>query len=128
MPRYIFCGSRSLVRHDRAMWYLLTGLRVDLNVSPSNITIVHGDAPGADKQAARMAADLHFRVEAYHADWDAYGKAAGPLRNKEMLDAGADAVFAFVDKPLVESRGTANMVKIAREAGIPVVVIETLVP
>jgi hypothetical protein len=127
VERYIFCGSRTLT-HNVCMQYIISGLRVDRHISPTNITIVHGDAAGADKMAGRFAHDNQFRVEPHHADWDKYGtKAAGPIRNIEMLDAGADAVYAFVDKPLAESRGTAHMVKIARGAKIPVFVIETLV-
>lgn len=109
------------------MQYLLSGIRADAYAPPGHTTIVHGAAPGADSMAARIALDLHFQVEAHAANWEKHGRAAGPIRNKEMVEAGADAVFAFVDKPLAESRGTANCVKQAREAGIPVYVIETVV-
>ena len=126
MARYIVCGSRTIKLHNRAMKYLLSGLRVDLYMPPSQITVVHGEAPGADTMAARMAHDLHFRVEPHKADWNKYGKAAGPIRNQEMADCGADAVFAVIDKPLAESHGTASMVDIARKAKIPVFVIETI--
>jgi hypothetical protein len=126
MARYIVCGSRTIKLHNRAMKYLLSGLRVDLYMPPSQITIVHGDCAGADTMAARMAHDLHFRVEPHPARWDTHGKGAGPIRNQEMADCGADAVFAFIDKPLVESHGTASMVDIARKAKIPVFVIETI--
>src|ERR1035437_8335681 len=106
MARYIVCGSRTIKLHNRAMKYRLSGLRVDLYMPPSQITVVHGEAPGADMMAARMAHDLHFRVEPHKADWNKYGKAAGTTRNKERLAGGGDGVFAFTKKPLAESHGT----------------------
>lgn len=42
-------------------------------------------------------------------------KAAGHIRNKQMLDTGIDVVIAFPG-----GRGTANMVKIAKEANVQV--------
>jgi len=55
------------------------------------------------------------------AEWDRYGRAAGPLRNKKMLEEKPDLVVAFTTD-IETSRGTANMVKQARQAGIPVVI------
>lgn len=55
------------------------------------------------------------------ADWNTHGKAAGPIRNREMAQAGADLCLAF---PLGESRGTWNCVNECKKAGIPVKVIE----
>lgn len=82
-------------------------------------TLVHGGAPGADSEAAYVAAYLlEWPVEAHPADWQRHGRAAGPIRNQQMADAGADLVLAFPG-----SRGTADMVRRARAAGIPVRVI-----
>lgn len=55
--------------------------------------------------------------ERHPADWTKYGKAAGPLRNQEMVDAGADAVFAF---PTPASNGTLDCMARAWVRGIPV--------
>jgi hypothetical protein len=66
-----------------------------------------------------LPATVHF-VRHFPADWDKYGKAAGPIRNKQMLDEGKpQAVIAF-SYDLARSRGTANMVAQARDAGLPV--------
>jgi hypothetical protein len=49
------------------------------------------------------------------------------VRNQHMLDNGhPDLVAAFVDKPLSESKGTADMVRRAIVAGVPVYVIERM--
>jgi hypothetical protein len=55
--------------------------------------------------------------EIFPADWERYGKRAGPIRNAEMVKAGADVVLAF---PLPGGRGTQHTIRLAREAGIPV--------
>src|SRR5690606_31819253 len=52
--------------------------------------LVHGGARGADRMAAYVARELGWHVVAYPADWRRHGRAAGPIRNQEMADAGAD--------------------------------------
>lgn len=77
--------------------------------------LVHGGASGADLLSAAVAYTLGWSVEAHHADWGRHGRAAGPIRNQEMADAGADLCIAFAG-----GRGTADMVRRAQAAGIPV--------
>lgn len=79
------------------------------------ITLVHGGAPGADQLAHWAALALGWTITVHPADWDAHGRAAGPIRNQAMADAGADLCIAFKG-----GRGTADMVRRARAAGIPV--------
>lgn len=116
--RLLICGSRTLT-DDTAIRSFLKEAQ-----GPLGITIVHGAAKGADHLAAMAATEMGFEVEAYPADWDRHGKAAGPIRNQQMLDTGIDVVWAFVDKPLTESRGTADMVGRARRAGVPTHVVQ----
>lgn len=81
--------------------------------------IIHGGAKGADTMAGTWAAMNGVPCEVYQADWATYGKAAGPVRNAEMLEYGKpDAVIAFRG-----GRGTEDMVKKARKAGIEVFVV-----
>ena len=80
------------------------------------VVIVHGDASGADALAQRAAEELGYETEKHPARWHDLGKAAGPLRNREMIDAGADLVLAFPG-----GRGTADCVHRAYVAGIPIV-------
>jgi hypothetical protein len=81
------------------------------------MVLVHGAAPGADSIAAELAARWGWRVEAHPALWSELGKAAGPIRNSEMVALGADVCLAF---PLPHSRGTLDCMRRAEEAGIPV--------
>src|SRR5215469_3620742 len=93
------------------------------HAAPREITIIHGAARGADQMAHALARDLGLAVMPFPADWVRYGRAAGPVRNRQMLLEGRpDLVLAFHNN-LSESRGTADMVRRARKAGIPVEVI-----
>lgn len=82
---------------------------------PVDAVLVHGDARGADRTAAYIWDQWVQRTEAHPADWKTHGKAAGAIRNQEMLDSGVDLVVAFPG-----GRGTADMVRRARKAGVEV--------
>lgn len=107
--RVIVTGSRK--------WGDIHAIRMALLRLPPAATIVHGDAPGADTIAKWLAEDFGFTVEAHPADWKKHGKRGGPIRNQEMVDAGADLMLAF---PLPESIGTHDCMRRAEKAGIPV--------
>lgn len=47
-------------------------------------TIISGAAHGADELGERYAAERGYRLVRFKADWNTYGKAAGPMRNKQM--------------------------------------------
>ena len=111
--RVIVCGTRKWRDRDR-----ITDRLFDL---PPSI-IVHGNAAGADRIAAQEAQKLGLLVEAHPANWELHGKAAGPIRNKEMADAGAELCIAFWDG---ESRGTLDMMCRAHAAKIPVEIIRS---
>lgn len=88
----------------------------------SDVTIVHGACPtGADVIAEDWAVVNWVVFERHPADWDKHGKAAGPIRNQEMVDLGADVCLAF---PLPGSKGTRDCMAKARAAGIPVIEVE----
>jgi hypothetical protein len=86
---------------------------------------VHGDCRGADKMCGHVAKSLGRAVQSVPADWKKYGKAAGPIRNQEMLNRHPDIglVLAF-HADLSKSRGTADMVARAEAAGIAVKVVD----
>jgi len=88
------------------------------------VTLIHGDAIGADRLSEEVLKGYFkggFVVERYPADWEKYGKEAGPIRNKQMLDEGKpDMVIAF---RLQNSRGTQNMIDQATKAGISVKIV-----
>lgn len=84
-----------------------------------NVIIVSGHASGADSLGERYAQDHGLACDIHPADWDKHGKAAGPIRNAEMAEV-ADALIAFWDG---QSRGTANMISLAKSKGLSVDVV-----
>lgn len=84
------------------------------------ITIIEGGAIGADFCARLYAKYCGWQHQPFPADWKRYGLSAGYIRNKQMLDEGKpDLVVAFPG-----GKGTAMMVKLAREAGVEVIEVE----
>jgi predicted Rossmann-fold nucleotide-binding protein len=82
--------------------------------------VIHGGATGADEIAPEVARVLDIPVMRFPADWNTYHKAAGPIRNQQMLDEGKpDLVVAFPG-----GTGTADMVRRAKKAGVKVLEIE----
>jgi hypothetical protein len=79
------------------------------DIVPWDITVViSGRAQGADMLGEQWAEFNNVPLIRFPADWDKFGKAAGPIRNKEMADHG-DALVAFLD--VKGSTGTANMIE-----------------
>jgi len=83
------------------------------------IEIVSGGASGADALGEKYAGEHGYPVKKFPADWNTHGKAAGPIRNREMA-AYADILIAFWDG---KSRGTANMISEAEKKNLVVKVI-----
>lgn len=82
--------------------------------------VIEGEARGADKLGAAWAARNDVPVEKYPADWNRYGRGAGPVRNKQMIVEGKpDLVVAF-SYDIKNSKGTANMIAQARRYDLPV--------
>lgn len=84
--------------------------------SKSSISLViHGAAKGADSLANQWAVDRSVPVDACRPDWKRFGRAAGVIRNKTMLDKSPDLLVAFPG-----GRGTADMVQRARKVGLKI--------
>lgn len=87
---------------------------------PEGTTIVHGAARGADRLAGSIARVLRLTEEPHPAHWDRHRRAAGPIRNREMLlSAPVDLVLAF-HNDLKSSKGTLDMVLLAQSKDVPV--------
>lgn len=89
---------------------------------PSPITeVVCGTAKGVDTLGEEWAHSRDIPVKYFPADWDKYGKKAGPLRNKEMAEY-ADAAVIIWDG---QSRGTKNMINIMTKMNKPMWLVRT---
>lgn len=110
MIKVLVCGGR-----DFKDYPFLSEVLNGLWDEKGQLIIINGAAEGADLLASKWAYDNKIPCWRFPANWDLYGKAAGPLRNKQMLEENPDIVIAFPG-----GKGTANMVKQARERGIEV--------
>ena len=94
-------------------------LRDNFFPNDEEVTFVTGMAYGADQLPLYWEYLPNVTVEKYPPKWDEHGKAAGPIRNQQMLDTGVDLVIAFPG-----GNGTADMVRRAKKAGIEVLQID----
>ncbi len=109
----IVAGGRDFADEE-----LLTSTLDELREELDNIEIVSGHASGADKMAEAYAKKKGIPLKTFPAEWKKYGRAAGPIRNREMLSyimEGNPVVTAFWDG---QSKGTKNMINQARKAGV----------
>lgn len=109
--RVLVCGGRHYRDRDQVRNTLS-----DLDIAERIECVIHGAATGADTEGMIWAQANDRKHAPFAAEWERYGKKAGPLRNQRMLDEGKpDLVVAFPG-----GRGTANMVAQAQLAGVRV--------
>ena len=115
--RVIIAGGRDFINYlivkERCEYYLQNKIKTH------NVIIVSGHASGADSLGEKFAAYHNLQCELHPANWELYGKAAGPIRNEEMAKV-ADALIAFWDG---KSPGTKSMISLARRKGLQVAVV-----
>ena len=83
----------------------------------------HGNQRGADKMAGKVAKNYGMVVRPFDADWEQFGKNAGPIRNGEMLSQIKPHLVLAFHNDISHSKGTKDCVRRARELDIPVLVI-----
>jgi hypothetical protein len=122
-PRVIVGGSRTFTDYA-----LLTRKLDRLLIKVVDPVVIHGGAKGADSLAGRWAEWNWYDQEIHHPDFETYGKSAGPIRNKAMVEAALSiagrrksvAIFFWDGK----SPGTKQCIEYAKERGMTVRVIE----
>lgn len=82
-----------------------------------SVLVITGGAHGADIMADTAAKALGYENHVEQAQWQRYGKAAGPVRNEVMLDMKPDLVIAF-HNDLEKSKGTRHCLQEAKKRGI----------
>jgi hypothetical protein len=128
--RILVTGDRNWRNAARVRYALA---EVERSLDPgTEMVLIEGEAMGADIYA-RVVVELDMRdrpdfrdswdrkwvaIEAYPADWKGNGRAAGPIRNQEMLDSGVDYVVGF-HNDIENSRGTKDMLRRCAKAGVP---------
>jgi len=99
-------GGEKLVRHY-------------IHQLPLETIVISGGAKGPDSWAINTAQERGMRTLVFLADWNKHGKAAGPIRNQQIVDS-CDWLVAFYDG---KSRGTADSVRRCEIGHIPHAVI-----
>lgn len=98
----------------------MEGVRRFIRALPKDVVVISGGARGVDSVAEEEARVQGLTVEIYPADWARYGRRAGYVRNKIMVDK-ADKVVAFWDG---KSKGTKHTIDLARKASKPLCVFD----
>lgn len=111
--RILITGSRTWESYSRIEEAL------DHWVERYVLTVIHGACPrGADAYAALWCRRNSVAEEAHPADWQAFGKRAGFIRNAEMVNSGIDLCLAFIAN---NSKGASHTAALAEKHGITTV-------
>lgn len=122
MKKVLICGDRNWTDVNTIMFWLHNLLQYW-----GYDTVIQGEARGADAIAKEEAEKLGFTVLSFPANWNRYGKAAGPIRNREMLGQRPDLVLAF-HSDIKNSKGTASTVGQAKAMRIRTILVEWPIP
>lgn len=109
--KYAIVGSRDFERLDLVARFVQT-------LTPKEDIVVSGGARGVDSIAETTAEQIGVGVISFRPDWETYGKKAGIIRNKWIIDE-ADRVVAFWDG---KSKGTKHSIDLAIQSGKPLIV------
>lgn len=113
--KVLVCGDRHYA--DRAAVFATLD---DLNGRDGISLVIEGEAPGADTFGREWGEVHNVPIARFPADWDKYGRAAGPIRNRQMLVEGQPDLVVYFHDDLAHSKGTADMVRQAMKAGVSV--------
>ncbi len=113
--KVLICGSRS--------WSDEETMRTFFLIMSKDTVILHGGCRGADLMADDIAKKFGFEYYEYSANWERYGLAAGPIRNQLMLDEGKPNIVVAFHNNISESKGTKDMIRRARMAGVLCILI-----
>lgn len=108
------CGGRDFA--DRDFLFAKLDLLTSKIRGKRPIIVITGGASGADYLAGEWAYARRYSCINYRANWEALGRAAGPIRNAEMLETEKpDVLIAFSG-----GKGTADCIRQAKGRNIPV--------
>ena len=118
--KVLVCGSRTWTSQasvDRKL--------DDIHASTPISLIVEGEASGADLMGRNWAERRGVPFVGYRANWKLYGRAAGPIRNREQFDKERPNLVVAFHEDLDSSKGTRDMVRYARSKNCPVEIVKS---
>ena len=109
------CGSR--------YWTDRRTIGSFLILFPNDTLIATGDCRGVDCLVKEICGEVGLKCVVHEADWDRYGKSAGPRRNTEILDSAQPNIVVAFHEDIENSKGTKDMLKQAKCRSIPTILI-----
>lgn len=121
MLKVIICGDRAWKNYN-SVFEIIKGLVKNYG----QVVVIQGECPvgGADEHAKRAAKELEIPCICHPAKWTERGKAAGPIRNQEMIDYWQPQMCIAFHSFIPKSKGTKDMVERARKAGIETYIVD----
>jgi len=114
IKRILIAGCRNFENYELAKKY------IDFCISDikkkHKLIFISGGCRGTDLLGERYARENGYALEIYPANWDKYGRSAGPRRNRQMAEI-CDYVICFWDG---QSRGTKSMIDYAKKLNKPI--------
>ena len=107
----VIAGSRDFNDYELLELTITKWAEEQTELKQEDITIISGNARGADKLGERFAKEYSLKLKVYPADWNQYGKSAGYIRNKIMASV-SDVAFIFWDG---QSKGTKHMIDLCNQ-------------
>lgn len=119
----LICGGRNYNNKEEVFENLDRILNPNnCPLPPPDLKVISGKATGADTLAIDWAVINWVDFEEYPAKWKKYGRAAGIIRNKQMIIEGnPDLIIAFPG-----GKGTKNMIEQGKNNNIKVIKVERL--
>jgi YspA, cpYpsA-related SLOG family len=122
--RILVTGSRDWLERA-ALYHALRVACGEFQAHRLRLIVVHGGCPSGADMMTHDWATAHPQYgavpvieEIHRANWNGpAGKGAGPWRNRQMVDRGADVCLAFIRN---QSRGATHCAEYAEKAGIEV--------
>lgn len=123
--RLLIFGGRNLDLYRATTWLIdhaHDALRRELDQDFNIDLVIEGGATGADRAGREFAKHFGLPLQTFPAAWKTHGNAAGPIRNKQMIDEGKPSIAIG----LPGNRGTRNMAKQCVARGVRLIKLETL--
>lgn len=114
IKKIVISGCRDFNNYDLAKQYI--DFCINNIKKKYELVFLSGGCKGVDLLGEQYAKENGYDLEIYPANWEKYGKAAGPIRNKKMAE-DCDYVICFWDG---KSRGTKSMINYARMLNKPI--------
>ena len=118
--RIIICGGRHFNDYD-TLETLVDSVIAEKGLNNNEIEIISGHCDGADTLGELYAKNHNIACKLFPAEWNKYGRAAGPIRNTQMIEHASKSknpiVVAFLSP---RTKGTLDTVKKATKRGFTI--------